>query len=381
MTTKKMTGRERLLTTMRHEEPDRVPICPRYGFWLEAEYGANVSLDEVFKILPDVDFMYMGGNENTPNYLESFPDEYALPGVTVEQKKYQEQEFGVVERVFHTPAGTLSDRTKIPPAGREFGVAPNPIRTEHVVKCRADLEPLKYILPEINANHARLRDLKKEIGNRGIAGLTVRCALDHHAGYARDMQDLMTDYFDDREFFDELIRIFHRRSLSEIKAGLEYGLDFIFGSWYFTSLSAGWSPAIFKEVFVPLIREHVALTHQYGAYYDYYDDGKLNGTMEMIAGTGVDVLETCTPPPVGDFNLALAKAKIGKKTTLKGYVDLIYVMKYGTPALVEKTVREAMEIAKPGGGWIIGSSDSFRDGTPCANIEAYFKACKEYGKY
>lgn len=123
------------------------------------------------------------------------------------------------------------------------------------------------------------------------------------------------------------------------------------------------------------------MTHSYGAYYDYYDDGKLAQTMEWIAAAGVDVLETCTPPPMGDFDLAHAKRRIGQITTLKGYVDLLHVIKEGSPQLVEQTVREAMETAKAGGGFIIGSSDSIRDGTPIANIRAYFKACKEHGRY
>ena len=103
--------------------------------------------------------------------------------------------------------------------------------------------------------------------------------------------------------------------------------------------------------------------------------------MELIADTGVDILETCTPPPVGDFDLALAKQKVGHKITIKGYIDLIYVVQQGAPDLIDRTIREAMEIAKPGGGFIIGSSDSFREGTPKENIAAYFKACKQYGKY
>jgi hypothetical protein len=62
-------------------------------------------------------------------------------------------------------------------------------------------------------------------------------------------------------------------------------------------------------------------------------------------------------------------------------VDLLYVVKMGTPELVDQTVREAMEIARPGGGFILGSSDSFRDGTPLANIRAYFEAGRKYGRY
>ena len=374
----RMTGRERILTTIGHEEPDRVPISPRVQAWLNAEYG-DASLATQLEKLPDMDPMHIV-SDGTPNYLDVYPDEYDLPEVDVEQRKHRDGDYVVVERTFHTPAGDLSDRTKIPPSGREYGVSPNPIKTEYVVKGPGDLEALEYILHGINTEYDFLRSCREQLGDRGVVMVCVRSSLDHNAGYARDVRDLMVDYYDDRAFFDELIGIFHRRSLAQIKAALEGGTTFIFGSWYFTSLSVGWSPALFEEVFVPQIRDHVELTHRYNAYYDYYDDGKLNGTMEMIADTGVDILETCTPPPVGDFDLPLAKERIGGRTTLKGYVDLLYVVKHGTPERVTETVREAMEIARPGGGFIIGSSDSFREGTPMENIQAYFEACRKYGK-
>lgn len=374
-----MSGRQRLMAAIRHEEPDRVPISPRVAVWLRTEFGDS-SLTTQLRELPDMDPMHIVGN-GTPNYLDSTPDEYDLPEVKVEQRKYPESDFTVVERTFHTPAGTLSDRILIPPEGREYGVSPNPIRTEHLVKEPEDLEALNYLLPPVNTNFDLLHEPRAMLSDRGVLMVCVRSALDHNAGYARDMQDLMVDYYKNRPFFDELVGLFHRRSLEQIKAALEGGAEFIFGSWYFNSLSAGWSPAIFAEVFVPQIRDHVELTHRYAAYYDYYDDGKLDATMEMIADTGVDVLETCTPPPVGDFDLRKAKERIGAKTTIKGYVDLLYVVKHGTPELVEQTVREAMEIAKPGGGFIIGSSDSFREGTPRENVVAYFEVCRKYGGY
>jgi uroporphyrinogen-III decarboxylase len=327
-----------------------------------------------------MDPMFIVG-EGTPNYLGSYPETYDLPEVEVEQQRYEEGNLEVVERTFHTPAGDLSDRTKIAPGGREYGVSPNPIKTEYVVKGPEDLEALKYILHDVNTNFDFLQPSREQLGDRGVLMVCIRSALDHNAGYARDMQDLMMDYYDNRAFFDALVGLFHKRSMAQVKAALEAGVEFIFGSWYFNSLSSGWSPAIFEEVFVPQIREHVDLTHSYDAFYDYYDDGNLSATMEMIADAGVDVLETCTPAPVGDFDLALAKEKIGQKTTIKGYVDLLYVIKHGTTELVEKTVLEAMEIAKADGGFIIGSSDSFREGTPRENITTYFEACRKYGVY
>ncbi len=374
-----MTGRERLLTAIAHEEADRVPISPRYGAWLQAKYG-SVPLAEEMQMLPDLDYMHIVG-DRTPDYLTSYPDEYDLPEVKVDQTRYEEGDYRVVERTFHTPAGDISDRTKIPPSGREYGVSPNPMKTEYLVKDRDDIERLLYILPEISTDYDYYHQITETIGDRGVVMVCIRSCLDHNAGQARDMQDLMVDYYMDRELFDSLLAIFHRRSLQRIRVALEAGVEAIFGSWYYNSLSSGWSPAIYREVFVPQIGEHVELTHSYGAFYDFYDDGKLADAMEMIAETGIDVLETCTPPPVGDFDLRAAKERIGAKTTIKGYVDLLYVIKHGDPELVERTIAEAMEIAKPGGGLIIGSSDSFREGTPDENLETYWRACKEYGRY
>jgi hypothetical protein len=48
---------------------------------------------------------------------------------------------------------------------------------------------------------------------------------------------------------------------------------------------------------------------------------------------------------------------------------------------VERTVRETIEVAAPGGGFILGTSDSIREGTPTANICAYFETARTYGTY
>ncbi len=374
-----MTGRERILTTLKHEEPDRVPISPRIWAWLLSEFGKD-DLATHLKECPDMDHMFNIPN-GTLNIMDSYPDIYDLPEVEVTQKKSMDNQLIVVERTFHTPAGDLTDRTQIPPKGTKFGISPDPFKTEYLVKERSDLEALRYLLTPINQNFDHLHQHQKEIGDRGVIAVTVSSALDYQAGYARDMQDLMMDFYEDRPLFDELMGMYHQRTLEQIKAALEAGAEFIFGSWFFASLSSGWSPTIFEEVFLPQIRDHVELTHQYDAYYDYYDDGNLKNSIEMIASTGIDILETCTPPPVGDLDLAFAKDTIGDKVTLKGCIDLLLVVKEGTPQLINDTVKGTMEIAKPGGGFIIGSTDSFREGTPIENINTYFKACKKYGIY
>ena len=63
---------------------------------------------------------------------------------------------------------------------------------------------------------------------------------------------------------------------------------------------------------------------------DIYDDGKMMRTLDDYVAAGTDIVETLTPPPVGDVDLAAAKRLYGARTCLKGYVDLLYVIKGGS---------------------------------------------------
>jgi len=82
------------------------------------------------------------------------------------------------------------------------------------------------------------------------------------------------------------------------------------------------------------------------------------------------------------FRLAPAKATIGDRVALKGYVDLLYVVLRGTPDLVERTVAEAMEIGK-------ARRRLHSSAAPTASGRAlhprtctpYFQACLKHGAY
>ncbi len=375
-----MTPRERLLAAIRHEEADRVPVSPRISYWLMEYYG-NASFETYVRSTREFGYdAFWCAGDATPNYLPGYSEQYELPGVEVEQTKQPDGRCLLVRRTFHTPAGPLSDVTRVPPPRSEYGMGPNPIKLEHLVKSREDLERLTFLLPVLRAKFDAVLQYEKALGDQGLVELNVLGPLEHQAGSARGQENLMMDYYDDRAFFDAQLNLFHRRGLATTRAALEAGVRIIFGNWYWSSLSAGWSPKQFREIFLPKIKAHADLIHSYDGIYHYYDDGKCMTILPWLKEAGVDVFSTCTPPPVGDFDLARAKREVGDRICLKGYVDLLYVVKMGTPELIDRTVREAMEIAKPGGGFILGSSDSFRDGTPVENIRAYFEAGRKYGR-
>ena len=376
-----MTGRERILAAAAHQEPDRVPVAPRIHAWMLEHYGDD-SLPTYLRMCEEFggDAFWCEGI-GVSSYVYSWPREYDIPEVEVEQLRYQQNQCAIVERTFRTPAGILTDKTTIPPARGRWGISPDPMIVEHLVKSKEDFERLPYLRRPIVADMSGYHRAEETIGDQGVAEVYIHGPLDCQAGDARGMAELMVDYYDDPAFFDAQLDLFHRHMMDQTRAALEGGVRIIFGSWFYESFSAGWSPAIWREAFLPRLKEQVELVHSAGALYHFYDDGRMMGLLPMLVEAGVDIVSTCTPPPVGDFDLAAAKREFGRDICFKGYADLLYVVKMGTPDLVAATVREAMEIGKPGGGFILGSSDSFRDGTPVENVKAYFDAARKYGAY
>ena len=384
-----MTPRERLLAAIYHEEPDYVPVSPR--IILNDIYGCSCWMHHL-KAGREFDYdphIILGPQGPRASYLWYPFGPYDVKDVRV-RIRVETPRHLVVYRKIETPVGTLTDKTRIArsqmwdPRIRAY-YSPNPYKLEYLVKDEKDLEILQYLISKLyeafplSDKLPDYHEIKRYVGEDGLVEWAVYGPLDHVMVYS--LENMMIAYYRDRKFLTRLLRILHKPVMAETEAALEAGVDVIFSPWYFCSMSVGWSPKMYRDLFVPLIKEQVDLVHSYGAIYNFYDDGKLMQTARMLKECGVDVLETLTPPPIGDVDLANLKKEIGDKVCLKGYIDLWYVIHEGTPKTIEEEVKKAIETAAPGGGFILGTSDSIRPGTPIENIKAYFKAGRKYGKW
>lgn len=377
-----MTSRQRILAAIAHQEPDRVPVAPRIHIWLD-EYYHDSSLAAYLRLCDEFGGdAFHGEGPSMPTYARRWPDEYDLPDVRVHVDRATDEDgCAIVARVFHTPAGRLSDRVRFCPPCSHWGYSPDPQYLDHLVKTPDDFAAMPYLLAPVRTDFAGYHRAEEMVGERGVVEVYLPGLLGLRAADWRGMEALMLDFHDNRAFFDAQIDFAGRRMMDETRAALDAGVRIIFGSWFHESLSAGWSPATWREVFLPWLRAQVEITHAAGALYHFYDDGRMQAILPMLVEAGVDVVSTCTPPPVGDFDLAAAKESFGSDLCFKGYIDLLYTVKLGTTGIIDEAVRQAMEIGKPGGGFILGSSDSFRDGTPVENVRAYFDAARKYGTY
>lgn len=386
-----MSSRDRLLTAMRGQQPDRVPISPRMHPFLLEYYGCACWLHylraaEEFGFDPIVLLQpwHHVKPDPIPNYI-SYPldvDYSQLDEVSVELSVERIKDGVSISRIIRTPRGALNDKIEQMEGGGTYGIDPTPVIKEPLVKEPEDLERLPCLFPDPGKlDLGDIGEIIRVVGERGLVEVQIDSAIDQRAGDAYGLSNLMMACYDDPDFVTQLLRICQDQMLRETEAVLEAGVQGVFASWFYASLSAGWSPKFYRKLFLPLAKEHVDLVHSYGALYHYYDDGKCVAILDDIVASGADVISTLAPPPFGDMDLAKVKARLGDQVCLMGNVDLLYVVKQGTPGEIEEAVRKAIEAAAPGGGYILATSDAIRDGTPPENVRAFCEAGRRYGQY
>ncbi|MBN2882759.1 MAG: hypothetical protein JXN10_04470 [Clostridia bacterium] len=381
-----MTSRQRHLAVMRGEIPDRMPIAPRIWAWL-LEYGkTHLELKAEFDYDPIIfassGFPYHFAEAY--DYMSTFPGSDYLKNVkrkVIHENKDRDKK-DYITTIFDTPAGQLKQIWANPdPGDKTYGVQPNPHMVEPLIKDRSDLEKIKYLC--IDNKYFPEPDFLnkvKETGEDGIVQTRICGGVDDLLVNTMGLENVLMLYYDDRKLLVDVLDFFHEYYKKMLKHTLENEADFIFEAWFNASLSTGWSPAMYRELFLDRIKEDIELTHSYGAYFHFYDDGRIMPLAQDFADSGMDMITTLTPPPAGDTNAEEIKRIMHGKTVLSGYVDCIKI-RYGTPDEIREQTRYACEVLGKDGGYILGTSDSIRDGSPYENIKAFFETGLKYSRY
>ncbi|MBI3911685.1 MAG: hypothetical protein HY320_12240 [Armatimonadetes bacterium] len=139
------------------------------------------------------------------------------------------------------------------------------------------------------------------------------------------------------------------------------------------------SPTFLRRTFIPMLRRCIEPLHAAGVKVVYHSDGCLWEIMDDLLDAGIDGLNPIEP--LAGMTLAALRKRYGNRLILVGGIDCSQLLPLGTPAQIQEAVREAMQVAAPGGGLFIGSSSEITPATPAENILAFYEACRTYGRY
>jgi len=108
--------------------------------------------------------------------------------------------------------------------------------------------------------------------------------------------------------------------------------------------------------------------------------GAVRPFMMTWADMGLDVLDPIQTSAKG-MDTALIKQEVGDRLSFHGAVDIQWLLPHGTVEEVKAGVRKSIMDLGPGGGYIVAPSHNVQGDTPPENLIAMRDAVMEYGQY
>ena len=139
-------------------------------------------------------------------------------------------------------------------------------------------------------------------------------------------------------------------------------------------------PRVMRQVVYPLYRWLIAEIRRHRNVRVFlHSDGQLTPVLEEIVACGFEGLHSLQPS--AGMDIAEIKRRYGSALTLMGNIDLDYVMTMAPPSHVEDVVKKTIDVAAPGGGFILGTCNALIESVPPANALAMYTTAHRYGMY
>jgi uroporphyrinogen decarboxylase len=338
-----MTGLQRMMTALRREQPDRVPV------W------------ELIVNAPVIRALY--GDISYADFVEKED----LDGITIFETGR------IVERY---DSATYRDEWGIVWRTDSPGI-PYPI--EGPIRSERDLDA--YRAPDADADY-RLESLERAVkrfkGERAVVFLGHDAFEFSH--YLRGMDNLLLDYVENPGFAHRLARIVLDYKKRVMERAIEAGADIVLtGDDYAHRTAPITSPTHFREFVLPYLREMVDLATSRGVPFVKHTDGNVWSLMDDLVATGIAGLDPLEP--IAGMDIGEVKRRYGDRIAVVGNVDCGDLLSRGTPDQVIAAVKETIAKAAVGGGHILASSNSIHPAVNAENYRAMVDAARMHGVY
>lgn len=139
------------------------------------------------------------------------------------------------------------------------------------------------------------------------------------------------------------------------------------------------SPDVFRRVILPYLREIVGSFKKRYVKVLLHCDGQIMPLIDDLIRIGLDGLHPIERK--AGMSLAKMKAKYGDRITMIGNVDATELLPHGNEEDIKCQVLECLRTAAPEGGYILASDHSIHEGVPAESAKTMFRLAKKYGRY
>jgi len=419
-----MTSRERVLASINHRQPDRVPIdlgathnsgisaCALYR--LRKYYGLEVKPIEIFETsqmlgtmesdildLMEIDVIGLhSANDCTGVLQRGELQDFTMPDSTPVKipagVKYKIDEKG---RTFLYPQGNDNyPPSFLMPKGGYFFDALNrsPGYDEDNLTPEEDYKDDFQLMSDDAANwYAENAKLLRETTDKAIFGCFGMGGIGDPfgipGGHVLEPKGIRTyqDWCMAQLLYPEYVEaVFEMQTENAIKnmeiyyqaVGDNIDVINISGTDFGTQAGPIMSMDTFHELYMPYYRRMNDWVHEHTSWKTHFHCcGAIEVFIEDFIDMGVDILNPVQLSAVG-MDAKQLKEKYGDRITFwGGGVDTQGLLPTGTPEEVKAQVKERLDILARGGGYVFNTIHNILGNVPAENIAACFEAAREFG--
>jgi len=198
--------------------------------------------------------------------------------------------------------------------------------------------------------------------------------------YLRGMEHIMMDFILNPELVRKLVQIGVEYNSTLAQRAIQLGADAIFTSDdYADNRGPMMSPRHFHEFLLPGLKSVVQAVHAAGVPIIKHTDGNIMPILNDILSSGVDCIDPLDP--LGNMSIATLKEKYGTQVCIKGNVNIGGALSLGTPDEVRAETYACIQAGKPGGAYILSTSNSIMSCILPANYLAMIETLRQFGSY
>ncbi len=360
-----LTHRERVLTALEHQKPDRCPMqisfTPEFALRLRKDIGQeNVSPHNP----------HGGGNTYE---LERFLDEdMLLTSVGWANSYYQvdcppgqgyTDEWGIewMAAEYETKFGK----------GKYTEIVGHPLAQDSAIDTYQPPDPQR---PQLYTDAERvIRQFKSEYW---IVGVTVTTIWET-AWALRGLEQMLMDLVLNRDLAERILDIPYGYHLAAATKLVQMGVDMIWiGDDVGTQQTMLIAPQQWRQVFKPRMANFVSTLKKINPDIKiaYHSDGNIYQIIADLIEIGLDVLNPIQP---ACMDPAKVKKDFGHKLCFWGTMDEQYTLPFGTAGDVEGEVKKRLKTIGKDGGLIIGPTHHVQLDTPLENFWAMVNTIKQ----
>ena len=352
-----MTSRERVLTTLAHQEPDHVPCwlgaSPEWKA-LAREHLGLADDEALLRYLGD-DFRrvfstYVGPPERSPDQLLSCP-----------------------EATWRSPFG-------IERHGYGYGMPlTNPLKDASLAEVHA------YPWPDPDwVDVSQIGSEARQWGGEFAILGGEWSPFWHDAIDLLDFDGLIYQMYDNPDIVDAVMQYTADYYLEVSRRIFESSGDaidiFFIGNDLGAQTGPLISPHLFRRFVLPHIKRFVDLGHAYGKFVILHTDGSMRLLLPDLIAIGLDGMQSVQPFCTG-MELGGLKRDFGDDFAFFGCIDTQALIET-TPAGARQLTIDVLETMMPGGGFIASPShDYLLPETPVENVIIMYETIREYGSY